>query len=313
MRESRTPILATLLVGHPDGSEQIVSLKNGDSISVGRDPECDIVVDEAAVSREHAHFDCSSFGVVVTDLSSLNGTFLNGSRLTSMKDLNSGDIVNIGSAKFKLALRSEQALQSRSSGKTTRAKTAKLKPVHVTVLVSSVRELKDWKVFVSLPEHEEIAGAWAERLHDIVYRFGGRTDKTIGTTSVALWIGSDARLLAERALRAALEIQMLAQSPRAISPLLDSSKILWKPQFVLASGNGLSGAIGGASGDEGFAMVGDPVNLAFRLREAAVGRNETLLMEEHTAKLVEAAFPLRFVDKSVQDEQGRTGLLYSIE
>ncbi len=64
-------------------------------IHVGRDPDCEIVVPDRQVSRVHARFTYNKNGVLLEDLGSKNGTFLNGSLLESPSILEEGDIVQI--------------------------------------------------------------------------------------------------------------------------------------------------------------------------------------------------------------------------
>jgi len=64
-------------------------------VSVGRDPERDIFLNDMTVSRAHATFEVSGDAVVVRDSGSLNGTYVNGVCCDSAV-LNDGDIVQIG-------------------------------------------------------------------------------------------------------------------------------------------------------------------------------------------------------------------------
>ncbi len=48
------------------------------SVVVGTDPECDLVLDDRAVSRRHARFTLTERGVLVRDLDSKNGTSIGG-------------------------------------------------------------------------------------------------------------------------------------------------------------------------------------------------------------------------------------------
>jgi hypothetical protein len=70
------------------------------TISVGRDSSNDIVVDNKIVSRHHAHFMIDSQGVVVIkDLGSPNGTFVNDKKVTEC-GLVTGDVVKLGNVVF---------------------------------------------------------------------------------------------------------------------------------------------------------------------------------------------------------------------
>jgi pSer/pThr/pTyr-binding forkhead associated (FHA) protein len=68
--------------------------------SVGRQAGNDVVLDDVTVSRHHALFTTTASGrVTVRDLNSLNGTYVNGSRVEEVA-LRTFDEVQIG--KFKL-------------------------------------------------------------------------------------------------------------------------------------------------------------------------------------------------------------------
>ena len=67
----------------------------GGETSIGRHPECGIVVDAGAVSRYHAKIVANGDGFAVEDLGSRNGTFLNGQLLTKPEYLREGDRIRI--------------------------------------------------------------------------------------------------------------------------------------------------------------------------------------------------------------------------
>lgn len=68
-------------------------------VSVGRHPSSDIFLDDVTVSRRHAVFRRTDAGYAVTDVGSLNGTYVNG-QLVDSHDLTTGDEVMVG--KFRL-------------------------------------------------------------------------------------------------------------------------------------------------------------------------------------------------------------------
>lgn len=65
----------------------------------GRHPDSDIFLDDVTVSRKHATFTRTDRGFVVRDVGSLNGTYVNRSRIDEAH-LATGDEVQIG--KFRL-------------------------------------------------------------------------------------------------------------------------------------------------------------------------------------------------------------------
>lgn len=66
------------------------------AINVGRSPEADIQIVDTGISRNHINtlFDGSS--VIVEDLCSANGTYVNGTKLTGKIEIKNGDQVSIG-------------------------------------------------------------------------------------------------------------------------------------------------------------------------------------------------------------------------
>ena len=64
---------------------------NGDRWVVGRSPECDVVLDVAAVSRRHVILSKESGDFFVQDLGSRNGTYINADRVEDRAPLRDGD------------------------------------------------------------------------------------------------------------------------------------------------------------------------------------------------------------------------------
>ncbi len=67
-----------------------------DVVTIGRDMNNDVVINDAEVSRNHGRLTSQSGGYLIEDLASTNGTFVNGQRLIGPKLLNPGDVVGLG-------------------------------------------------------------------------------------------------------------------------------------------------------------------------------------------------------------------------
>jgi pSer/pThr/pTyr-binding forkhead associated (FHA) protein len=67
---------------------------------VGRAKGCNVRIPEADVSRRHCRIVRKDGFVVVEDLRSLNGTFVNGERITGAHAIRPGDAVDIGPLHF---------------------------------------------------------------------------------------------------------------------------------------------------------------------------------------------------------------------
>ncbi len=66
-----------------------------ETITLGRDPECDVVIPDRQVSRFHARMIVEKGGVILEDLDSKNGTFINGKLIDQPTSLQDGDIIAI--------------------------------------------------------------------------------------------------------------------------------------------------------------------------------------------------------------------------
>lgn len=81
----------------PDAGAQYVLA--AEVTRVGRHPDSEIFLDDVTVSRRHAEIRREGPRYIVTDVGSLNGTYVNRERIEKL-ELSSGDEVQIG--KFKL-------------------------------------------------------------------------------------------------------------------------------------------------------------------------------------------------------------------
>ncbi len=90
--------LAMFVVRHGPKRGTRIAL-DADEVSIGRHPESDIFLDDVTVSRHHAYVRKVGTAYHVSDAGSLNGTYVNQSRVETAA-LGDGDEVQVG--KFKL-------------------------------------------------------------------------------------------------------------------------------------------------------------------------------------------------------------------
>ncbi len=71
---------------------------------IGRRNDNDCVLPLAFISRHHCRFLRSGDQVLVQDLESYNGTFVNGTRITAPKAIHSGDELSLGPCSFRVQI-----------------------------------------------------------------------------------------------------------------------------------------------------------------------------------------------------------------
>jgi hypothetical protein len=76
-----------------DGERVQIAL---DPITIGRHPDCDVVLNDQEVSRQHAEVRREDGQFLVVDLGSLNGTKVNGAGVKAPRPLEDGDVITIG-------------------------------------------------------------------------------------------------------------------------------------------------------------------------------------------------------------------------
>ncbi len=88
--------MAKLDIQYTDGHESALSLESGTQWLIGRDPSCEICLDDTVTSRRHARLYRDEHGQYwIQDLQSKNGTQVN-SRQVSTARVRSGDLIAIG-------------------------------------------------------------------------------------------------------------------------------------------------------------------------------------------------------------------------
>jgi pSer/pThr/pTyr-binding forkhead associated (FHA) protein len=72
------------------------------TLTIGRAAGCDITLDDTFISQVHARVGIGESGVVIEDLGSTNGTYLNRKRVTAPVVVSPGDAIQVGSTIMEL-------------------------------------------------------------------------------------------------------------------------------------------------------------------------------------------------------------------
>lgn len=99
LRSQPLPAGSALLIAHTGPNKGARFLLDTDSNIAGRHPDADIFLDDVTVSRRHAKFERVGQGFTLSDIGSLNGTYINGDRIDSVTLANA---VQVQIGKFRL-------------------------------------------------------------------------------------------------------------------------------------------------------------------------------------------------------------------
>ena len=77
-RPAKAEKLRLVVVAGPDRGKELL-LEQG-TYTVGKSPQCDLVLSDGAVSRKHLEFAVVGEGIQVRDLGSTNGSYIHGSK-----------------------------------------------------------------------------------------------------------------------------------------------------------------------------------------------------------------------------------------
>jgi hypothetical protein len=108
LKAGRVDIVASFFEGDvrpslvlPDGKALPITAA---PLVIGRLPECAVVLGDTNISRRHAQVAMDDGAVVVSDLGSTNGTFVNGRRITRAT-VRPGDEITVGTTRLRVEVR----------------------------------------------------------------------------------------------------------------------------------------------------------------------------------------------------------------
>jgi hypothetical protein len=112
------------LVLYPSGRAiRFLVMADGESLAVGRDPGCELVLDDPKVSKRHARLSWDGEGWLLEDLGSKNGTSLNGAPAAGQR-LAGADWVSFGGVQGQFQLVTEDEARALREERLARLQTS---------------------------------------------------------------------------------------------------------------------------------------------------------------------------------------------
>lgn len=282
-----------------------------DRIFVGRlckgiDDRKKILIDSPSVSRDHAFLERSGPRVKITDTGK-NGTWINGIRMAagSTREIGGGDTFRIGEFSFRLLL-SEDGLAREGDGTATEMTIITPSEMTVTNLVADVRSFSQFSQQHPSSEVFDVLQEIFSAFSTLVNEFGGTIKDYAGDAVYAFWahpvgLPENTTVAACRAAMAQLEDFRRILAKRSVSHAdISSLEMGWG----ISTGPVTMSHYGVRAAD--MALVGDCINLAFRLSDLANKKfPDEIVVCSRTAGLVSGSLTL--TDLGEITVRGRTG------
>jgi len=242
--------------------------------TVGRDYSSDLVLDDKAVSRNHAIIRQLGGGdYFVIDSGSSNGTFVNGSRISVPTKLQNGDVLTFGSLEVTFVRGNHfSELPQRDDLDDTAILTRKTTIVPITILIADIRGFTALSESIPIQQLTKLMNDWFHVVSDCVHTHRGVVDKFIGDCVYARWrheVGTDHSVI--RALHTACGINYATRSLYAKYPVLTQP---------LRVGVGINNGQAAVNVGLESTAIGDAVNLAFRLESASKELNKDIVISK---------------------------------
>ncbi|MDA8163779.1 MAG: adenylate/guanylate cyclase domain-containing protein [Desulfobacteraceae bacterium] len=249
------------------------ALRGKATYRIGRGPDNDLVLPFSWVSRKHAMIQVEANGICnLIDLGSANGTFVNGRRVYAPMPLRTGDRLEIGrtrlefeqAAKAPAAAPVEENLDDRT--------VAFVEKEMVTILICDLHDYTKLTRQLGPQAISALLRQWTALAARLIETHGGILDKFIGDAALAIWRNGDRPETIRKVLAAALAIAEATgglQAGEGLPPLAIGAAV--------NTGEAMLGNMG-VDGHRDFTVIGDAVNMAFRLEELTSREQELDLL-----------------------------------
>ena len=269
-----------------DGVEGGRQIRVAGRLTLGRGDDAGLLIDDPEISRAHALLNPTADGLELQDLGSLNGTWVNGERISAVTRLARGDVIKIGATRIEVRSVGGPGLSAvRRTAPTPVEAEDELRPV--SVLFADIVGSTPLAERLDAEDYGALIGGCVDRMCRAVERFGGVIDAYMGD-GIAVFFGFPAATEddAERAAGAALSVV------KAIQSYAETVRETWKLDLNVRvgvnSGQVAIGVVGAA--ERHPVALGDTMNVAARLQGAAAPG--TIVIGGATARKLRGRFLL---------------------
>ena len=261
-------IPAYLIVEGPGGKREF-PLVAGTLWKIGRSEKCAIVINDDAVSRNHAMIQRVETGeYYLVDMGSRNGSFVNDRRVSTPVVLRNADRITLGSARLAF-LDPSQTPRGQTPASVGNIGTTKILFAQclVSVLVVDIRGYTGLAQAVSQAVLCQVIGGWFGEADRIMQKRGSAGQKYIGDAVMALWLHRTKGDEQTEILEILLALSEFARATAGLKQRLGLTQ-----EFRIGAGLNTGVASLGNPGTRevmDFTALGDSVNAAFRLESAS--------------------------------------------
>ncbi len=264
-----------------------------------------IIVQHPTVSRDHAMIQLKGNTVEITD-QGINGTLINGVRMApgSSRTLENGDEIQLGDVSIQLSCQNLAVCDTAENWE----ESTYIKPASVTVtnLVADVRGFSSLSQTVDSSMTYTLMKEIFASFSDIVSAYNGTVKDYAGDAVFAFWEHSQGPSPQRAVLACRAAIRQFESLPGIEKRLardniaLNQLRLGWG----LTTGPATLSHYGLRSAD--LALVGDCINLAFRLSSMAnKDFPQSIILCPHTAELVREE--VQMIDLGLVRTKGRSG------
>lgn len=294
-----------LIVSIP--GEQDASVELTERLTIGRSTSNNLCLPDQNASRRHAEIRSTGKNRYrVFDLGSSNGTWVNGRRLTVPKDLDDGDQIVIGNIVMRYVggTEDDDGPDDDTLGPGMFATAVAMRNEQVIVLVSDIRNYTGMSEHLPPHEFSILVSDWFKESAAIIEKHGGVIDKFIGDAVMCYWSikeSGEPRREANAALSAAQETIATAENfSRRLEGMFQGYS--FRVGIGINMGDAIFGNVG-TSSNQSFTIVGDCVNVAFRLESVSKEFKRPVIVSRNVAELAEPRFS--FEDMGAAEVKGR--------